>query len=73
MRRRVRGDRSLGAEDVAAIYTREAREHARASLEVRNHAIRQALAEHGYSPLDALRARYWLRRGKPADDAWDGP
>ena len=71
MRRRVRGDRSLGAGDVAAIYTREARAHVAASLEVRNHAIRRALAEHGYTPLDALRARYWLRRGKPADYRWD--
>ncbi|HXH78171.1 MAG TPA: hypothetical protein VNJ48_06680 [Nocardioides sp.] len=46
-------------------------QYAGASLEVRNHALRLALGEHGYDPLDAIRARYWLRRGKPANYRWD--
>jgi hypothetical protein len=38
----------------------------RASVKVRNHAVRQALLEFGFYPVDVFRARYWIRRGKPA-------
>jgi hypothetical protein len=61
----------MTAEDVVAIYTREQLAHAKASLEVRNYAVRLALAARGYTPLDAFRARYWIRQGKPADYFWD--
>ena len=71
MRRRRRGGRRLTAEEVVAVYGRASAENAGASLEVRNYAVRTALAEHGYSPVDAIRARYWLRRGQPADYLWD--
>ncbi len=41
------------------------------SHEVRNHALRESPAEYGYTPLDWIRARYWIRRGKPAGYQWD--
>lgn len=70
-RRRGSGDRNLTAEEVVAVYTRERDALAHASLEVRNYAVRQALAVHGYTPLDVFRARYWIRQGKPAGHRWD--
>jgi hypothetical protein len=45
-------------------------EYATASLEVRNHAIRQALGELGYTPVDAVRASYWSGE-KPFGYRWD--
>ena len=69
MRRRRVGRRELTAEQVVAIVRAAA--PADASLEVRNQAVREALAKHGYTPLDAFRARYWLRLGAPAGYSWN--
>jgi hypothetical protein len=30
---------------------------------VRHYAVREALAEVDYTPLDVFRARYWIRQG----------
>lgn len=61
----------MTAEEVVAVFQRAAAENAGASVEVHNYAVREALADCGYSPVDAIRARFWLRRGKPADYPWD--
>lgn len=71
MKRRSNLDRGLTAHEVAAIGEAAQLEHKTASYEVRNHALRRALAEIGYTPLDYIRARYWLRHGKPAGYGWD--
>jgi hypothetical protein len=60
----------LSAEEVAELFRKAAVENAGASLEVRSFAIHQALAEFGYTPVDAIRVRSWLRRGKPAGYRW---
>lgn len=69
MKRRWGRREGLSAEDLIS------RSHAiRASLtgseEVRRYAYRMALADLGYDPLDVVRARYWIRRGKPSDYEW---
>jgi hypothetical protein len=71
MRRRSNRGRNLLADEVLAIGDAAQHEHRTASVEVRNHAVRQVLADAGYTPLDYMRARYWLRRGKPAGYRWD--
>jgi len=45
--------------------------HSGASIEVQRHALREALADAGYTPVDVVRASHWLRAGKPADYRWD--
>jgi hypothetical protein len=71
MRRRRLIRRRLTAEELDAIYRAAQNTNRHASSEVHRHAVRKALAEYGYTPLDAIRARYWLRRGKPAGYQWD--
>jgi hypothetical protein len=71
MRRRRRGGRRLTAEEVVEVYNRAEYEARRASPEVRHYAVREALAEVGYTPLDVFRARYWIRQGKPDGYWWD--
>jgi hypothetical protein len=62
----------MSAEEVAELFGKVAVEYATASSEVRTYAIHKALAEVGYTAVDVVRARYWLRRGKPAGYSWDG-
>ena len=71
MRRRQNARRTLTADEVVELMHGVEANHTTASLEVRNHAVREALAEYGYTPLDGLRARFWIRRGRPADYHWD--
>lgn len=73
MRRRRNEARALTAEQLTDLYRAEQAAHSGSSPEVRRYAIRAALAEFGYTPLDAIRAGYWLRRGKPADYWWSEP
>jgi hypothetical protein len=61
----------LSAEEVAALFSRVAVEYATASSEVRTYAIHKALGQFGCTAVDAVRARYWLRRGKPDGYRWD--
>ena len=70
VRRRRRGHRNLTAEQVVALGDGAWHVNLRASAEVRHHAQRQALAEFGFDQVDYFRARYWLRRGKPAGYVW---
>jgi hypothetical protein len=71
VKRRQLARRTLSAEHPVDLWRKTATQQAGASREVVNHAAREALAEYGYVPLDALGARYWLRRGKPADYRWN--
>ena len=71
MRRRRAGNRRLTAEQVIGLRREVESAYAHASHEVRRHALREALAQYGYTPLDVVRARFWIRRGKPADYRWD--
>jgi hypothetical protein len=65
-----RGD--LTAEEVIELSRQAHAANSSASLEVHNYAVREALSQFGYTPLDVFRARYWIRRGRPAEYRWDG-
>lgn len=70
MRRRRHGGRSLTADEVIALG-----ETAVAGFErsdpARARRLQERLGEHGYTPLDLCRARYWIRQGRPDDYRWD--
>lgn len=73
MRRRLRGDRSLTAEQLVDLYDQARATHAKGSPEVARHAVNETLRDYGYDPVDAIRARRWLRRGQPPADHWAWP
>lgn len=57
------------AEEVAALYARVQADAAELNLDALARAayVRDVLELHGTNPLEALRARYWLRRGRKGD------
>lgn len=70
MKRRLRRGRGLTAEQLVDLATSLPGYRARPP----SHMLDQwtaALRDHGYTPLDVFRARYWLRRGKPEGYRWD--
>lgn len=73
MRRRLRADRRLAPDELVALASEVSRVHSGGPPEFQRHAMRQALADAGYTPLDVVRASHWLRAGKPADYRWDDP
>jgi hypothetical protein len=71
-RRRPRGH-DLTAEELVAVDEQARAEYANAPLKVRNQGVSEALAAYGFTSLDSIRARYWIRRGKPPDYQWYMP
>lgn len=57
------------AEEVAALYARVRADADELHLDAAARAqyVRDVLALHNTNPLEALRARYWLRRGRTGD------
>lgn len=56
--------RNLTAEELVALY-----QSSRAAFSSPE-GLHHLLAQHGYDVVDVLRARHWLRRGRPADYVW---
>lgn len=68
MRRRRHDNAPRTAEELAELYARVKADALDLEEHARNAYIRDVLALHGTDPLEALRARVWLRRGRVGPD-----
>lgn len=74
MRRRARlGLRRLTAEEVVELGQQAQAETTVLPREAAWDHVSRCLAEHGYDCVDFIRARLWLRRGRPRTYVWDAP
>ena len=70
MRRRARRNNpAMTAEELVA-HAEGIKRALVGSLEVRHHSYRVEIEAVGFDPIDVIRARYWIRRGKPAEYQW---
>lgn len=69
MRRRRAVNAPRTAAEVLQVYNRAQAEASHLPERERWRRVRADLLEHGTDPLEALRARLWLRRGR-TDDGW---
>jgi len=52
-----------------SLYARIVQDAQELEPQARAPYVRDAMRLHGTDPVEAIRARYWLRRGR-ADDGW---
>ena len=71
MRRRRSADVPATAVEVVALWTRADADAATDDVQARMAYVRDVLSLHGTDPVEALRARRWLRKGL-SGEGWRG-
>ena len=69
MRRRRAQGAPRTAQELVSLYARIVQDAQELEPQARAPYVRDAMRLHGTDPVEAIRARYWLRRGR-ADDGW---